>query len=427
MGLLPGLERTGAFGSTIRALIRSWAPSVVGAGYLLWWVFSPATRYGEPLLMLVYLLFAGMIALSARAPLVSYLLLLGVPILQLGWVLPPTTGSTWPMYLAACAVAFFAGLRENKWIRYLALPVGAASSALIAYLVVARGAWAIISTANGTVTQLPPWLEFLGLAVAAFLAYSAAWSIGVAIASLRVGRVLKAAETQLEEKDFELRLTLDRARISRDLHDALAHSLTVVVSQAEGALALQRAKPAVAEESLHNIATVGRAALVEVRRLVERINDDDPILSGNAVDDLETVADDLRSIGMDITIEVLGEPTSLAPAQDIAVFRIVQESLTNALKHAGPSSTVHVSLDWRDPGLAIVVTSSGDHPLIVDQGSGRGVGIAGMKERARLVGGWVTTSRKSATVFVLAAFIPVQPSLALSTADQAQGAQEAAV
>jgi signal transduction histidine kinase len=252
---------------------------------------------------------------------------------------------------------------------------------------------------------------FAWLLLAGFGIYAGAWALGVGVANVlkirSISRVLISAETRLEETDFELRLAQDRERISRDVHDALAHSLAIVVSQAEGALALRSVKPEVVGDSLRNIATVSRTALVDVRRLVEQIQEDDDVTTPKAtIADIDSLVTHMREIGMDASLRLLGNPVSLMPSQELAVYRIVQESLTNSLKHGGPTSTVTVVLDWRGPGLAVLVTSAGGTPLIKERADpDRGVGIAGMKERARLAGGWLTAELSDDGSFIVTAFL----------------------
>jgi len=208
------------------------------------------------------------------------------------------------------------------------------------------------------------------------------------------------------------------------VHDALAHSLAVVVSQAQGALALAATRPEVVEQSLRTIADVGRTSLVDVRHLVERIQQDaDDASPRETVHDLDRLATTMRDVGMTVTVRHLGDTGDLLPSQELAVFRIVQESLTNALKHSGSQSTVDVALDWRGPGLALLVTSSGDDPLVAARrGTGRGTGLVSMTERARLAGGWLTAELGDDGVFVVTAFVPTPEPLGVLQSWTEQGA-----
>lgn len=401
--------------------LQVWSAVALAVLYLLFWIVEINTTGTQWQSIFISLPLAAMIALSQRLPVVSFILLIVVPLCEILRVIPSGLNQVLPLYLGGCFVAFFVGLQSEGLFRYLAIPFGAIASALVAYLGVQSRAWLTMTTVGGdSSTGHPRWIEFFTVALAFFGLYTAAWAIGVALASLTLGRVLKAAESQLEETDFELRLQLDRARISRDVHDALAHSLTIVVSQAEGALALQAMRPEVAEESLRNIADVSRTALIDVRSLVERIQDDDLLTMKQTTADLESLAEHMTTIGMQTAIQILGEARILAPSQDVAVFRIVQESLTNTLKHSGALSSATVVLDWRENGLIVLVSSLGGTPLIVEAGPARGVGIEGMKERARLAGGWLTAVSAGENLFIVTAFIPLE---SVATGDRHTGPQ----
>jgi signal transduction histidine kinase len=392
-----------------------WAPPIVGVVYFVTWV---VTEWGRSVgsVAIVFAMFAVAIGIAKWQPLASLAILVLVPTLQiLGLVYPPS-GTSWPAYGAAALVAFLVGFSGPRRPRYLALVIGAVAVALFAYRLAlpsrAENSWSSW-TGMIAVGRLHPLQEdFLTLLLAGFGIYAAAWALGVGLANVahirRISRVLISAETRLEETDFELRLAQDRERISRDVHDALAHSLAIVVSQAEGALALRTAKPEVVGDSLRNIATVSRTALVDVRRLVEQIQEDDDVTTPKAtIADIEALITHLREIGMDASLRVFGDRAPLMPSQELAVYRIVQESLTNSLKHGGPTGTVTVVLDWRGPGLAVLATSAGGTPLIQERvDPDRGIGVAGMKERARLAGGWLTAGLSGDGSFIVTAFIP---------------------
>lgn len=409
-------------------VLRAWGAPALGAIYLVFWLIEIRANNWQLSTIMMALFLAVSIALSARQSLISFALLIVAPLSQLVYLFPGGADLILPICLGGCFIAFIAGIRSVGLTRFLAIPAGAIASIFVAYIAVRSRDWLTMTTISGdSVSGHPRWVEFGTLSLACFGLYTAAWAIGVAIASLTLGRTLKAAESQLEETDFELRLQLDRARISRDVHDALAHSLTIVVSQAEGALALQAARPEVAEESLRTIASVGRTALIDVRNLVERIQDDDVLTMKQTTADLPALAEDMRSIGLDTTVQILGEPKPLPPSHDITVFRIVQESLTNTLKHSGATSTATVALDWHNDGLTVLVSSvghsaaghssvshssAGPDPLIAEH-EARGVGIEGMKERARLAGGWLTATSAGENVFIVTAFIPVDAASSL--------------
>ena len=417
-------------------LARSkWVPLPIAAVYLALWIAGEAGRTDLVQKTVVFALFAFAIAFCALAPLVSLAVITAIPVLQLLGVLYPPTSTTWAAYFACGFVALMVGFIGEHWSRRAVLPVGIVVSLLFAVRLITPGTsdswvdWVSgsriafaeipgvvpIGAQDGPTYPFYPNREaFLSLVLGALVVYVGAWAIGVAMRGLlkvrAINHVLNAAEGRLEETDFELRLSQDRARISRDVHDALAHSLAVIVSQAEGAVALGGKKPQVIGEALGNIAAVGRTALLDVRGLVERIQEQDVTAASPRIADLDALIEHLRGIGMDVTFRVLGQPTPLSTSHELAVFRIVQESLTNALKHAGAPVTAHITLDWQGPGLAVLVTSRGAAPT--GHLAGRGVGIAGMKERARLTGGWLTAAPADDNLFVVTGYIPAAPATA---------------
>jgi signal transduction histidine kinase len=408
---------------TIPDDLRTWVPRlaapVAAAVFVLLWTVAEAGRGDLVENVVVFGLFGIAIGLSVWMPWTSVGVLTVVPALQLaGWIEPPGS-TTWPTYLAIAFVAFFAAFARSVAVRLVVLAAAGLASGLAA-----------IAMAVPTLARPYVWSSWVGggqgtktdvitLAASLFGAAAAAWAVGIFLSSVlrvrRIGQVLELTETRFHETDFELRLAHDRARISRDVHDALAHSLAVVVSQAQGALALSATRPEVVEQALRTIADVGRTSLVDVRHLVERIQQDtDDVTPRETLADLDRLTTTMRDVGMTVTLRHLGDAAELLPSQELAVFRIVQESLTNALKHSGSASTVDVALDWRGPGLALLVTSSGDDPLVAARrGTGRGTGIASMTERARLAGGWLTAELGDDGVFVVTAFLPTPEPIGL--------------
>lgn len=401
-----------------------WVPVAGAVIYLVLWIVGEAGRWALAEKTVVFVVFAIAIALSGFVPLASLSLIVAVPVLQFVGLMYPPTANSWPTYQAAGFVALVVAFSGEGIVRKLVLPVGVVTSVLFATRMMVpssqEGYWTSWIGGNSAyfISNYPHRENLITLMVGFFIFYLGMWALGIAGRSLlrerAIGRVLSTAETRLVETDFELRLAEDRARISRDVHDALAHSLAVIVSQAEGALALQAKKPKVAGDALRNIASVGRTALIDVRNLVERITltGDDDLASRPTIADLESLVTPLSEIGMDVSLRAIGEPGILSPSHELAVFRIVQESLTNALKHAGRESVARVTLDWQGTGLAVLVTSSSPSGEPQPQGT-RGVGIEGMKERARLAGGWLTAASSGDGVFIVTAFIPAQPSAVL--------------
>ena len=385
-----------------------WIPVAIAAVYLVLWSVGEAGRYPFP--YPVFGLFTIAIALSGWRPLISLSIITAIPIVHLFEVMYPPTANNWPAYMACGFIAFIIALGGEGLARRLVIPVGFVVSILFALRILVRWNYGfgdggfLSSSETATAT-------FLLVLFGSLIFYFGLWALGFGLRSLlkvrAMGHVLDEAEDRLHEADFELRLSQDRARISRDVHDSLAHSLAVIVSQAEGAIALGPQKPKVLSTALDNIVTVARTALVDVRALVERIHDQDVTAASPRIDDIGDLIEHLRSIGMSVTFRALGQPVPMPDSHELAVFRIVQESLTNALKHSGPPVSANVTLDWQGPGLAVLVTSRGSETQ--PESAERGVGIEGMKERARLAGGWLTAAPADDDFFIVTGYIPTAP------------------
>lgn len=204
----------------------------------------------------------------------------------------------------------------------------------------------------------------------------------------------------------------ERVRIARDMHDVVAHSLAVVVAQADGARYLGSKDPAAMDAALVTIATTAREALSDVRVLLAQLRhsqDDGP---QPTLVDLDRLFEQLRGSGLTITHDVSGTPLALGTGQQLAVYRIVQESLTNALRHAERDQDVTVHFGWTVHGLDLTISSAltparttrtGRTAIVAAPGAGHG--IAGMTERAALVGGHLTAGAVGAR-FVVHAWLP---------------------
>ena len=406
-----GRPTLGAMPFSLRRLRHAAAPAAAVV-YLVSWVLAEA---GRPDVdgILVVVLFAVAIGLANWMPSLSLGLVVAVPLLQALRLLVRPGSTTWPEYIAIAIVVGLVGAGRSGALRWSAVPVlGLASAAAAWAMAVPSSAeqdvWASWSgSRSGTRSDL----AFLALAIAG--ASGIAWAVGVAVgAAWRVGlarvRVVEA-ERETEATTAELVAEQERARIARDVHDSLAHSLAVVVSQAQGAAAITGAD-GLAAAALRDIAEVSRTALGDVRSLVERIQGSGQE-ARHGLADVPHLMEDMRELGMDADLEQHGTVGTLGTATAGSVHRIVQESLTNVLKHQGRTASVRVVFDWRGPGLGIVVSSRGDAPLVTLDGPGSGV--AGMRERARLSGGWLRAGAGDQPhEHVVTAWVPTRPTVA---------------
>ncbi len=375
--------------SFLRRRARHLLAPAAGAVYLVLWIVAEAGRSDLTGHVLVVSAFAVAIGLANWMPATALGLVVVVPLLQALHLLPGPQATTWPTYLAVAIVVGLVGAGRSGLLRWLAVPVLGLASAAAAWAMAVPTVADPDVWGNWTASRSGTRNDLVLLTLALAGASGIAWAVGVAVgAAWRIGlarvRVVEA-ERETEVTTAELRAEQDRARIARDVHDSLAHSLAVVVSQAQGAAAVAGPDGPTAT-ALRDIADVSRNALGDVRSLVERIQGSGPgAVHGLA--DVPDLVEDMRELGMQASFEQHGDPVSLGTAVGGAVHRIVQESLTNVLKHQGRTASARVVLDWRGAGLGIVVTSRGDAPLV--RLDGVGSGVDGMRERARLAGGWL--------------------------------------
>ncbi|SDT81011.1 sensor histidine kinase [Actinoplanes derwentensis] len=224
------------------------------------------------------------------------------------------------------------------------------------------------------------------LIVAATLA---AWSMGLMQRQQRAAVLDAQHRRRLAEQDSAMRARLatieERTRISQEMHDIIAHSLASVIAQAEGGRVAARADAIVAGPLFDRIAHIGREALTDVKRLLNSIDCDmqgDDFAQG--LRELPDLLGGVSAAGLDVTLEVAGEEQPLASGMDLAVYRVIQESLTNVLKHA-PQRRALLRLVWTPARLEVTVTS----PLAgAGGGSPReGRGLSGIRQRCSLFNG----------------------------------------
>ena len=185
----------------------------------------------------------------------------------------------------------------------------------------------------------------------------------------------------------------ERARIARELHDLVAHSLAVIVLQAQAADRVLDTDLASARRALEAIDTTGRVGLEELRRLLDLLvdqSDDDDLEPRPGLQRLDHLVETVRDAGLAVSVTVEGESRPLSPGVDLSAYRIVQEALTNTLKHAGRPASATVGLTYRPDAVDIRVVDSGT-PETRPPGSDLrpGHGLIGMRERAALFGGQI--------------------------------------
>ncbi|RFA16791.1 hypothetical protein B7R21_01365 [Subtercola boreus] len=315
-----------------------------------------------------------------------------------------------------------------RWLGFASTFVGAALATLYSVTIPALLTYATPSVIyqglraglNGELASVAEstLIVFTG-SVAVFIL---SWVLGVLTRAFSRSEASRAAQ-QTAESDRLLAeqaviVEQERNRIARDMHDIVAHSLAVVIAQADGArylyassgihhdrIADPRDGHDLVDESLSTIASTARGALADVRVLLGELRHNEPSGPQPGLSELDDLARQFGSTGLTVELRTSGITAPLGSPRELAVYRIVQEALTNALRHADRSEPVVVALDWGREELWLTVTSS--NPVAGgDAIAGSGHGIPGMIERATLAGG-VLAAAPRGTLFVVSAQLPV--------------------
>jgi signal transduction histidine kinase len=198
----------------------------------------------------------------------------------------------------------------------------------------------------------------------------------------------------------------ERTRIARELHDVVAHAVSVIVLQARGGRRVLDDDPADAREAFDTIEATGKQALVEMRRLLGLLRADDEELAlapQPSLGQLDRLAAQVREAGLPVEIAIEGDPVELPPGVDVSAYRIVQEALTNALRHAGPARA-HVLVRYGTDELELEITDDGPG---ASNGDGTGHGLLGIRERVAVYGGDLRAGVRAEGGFSLRARLPL--------------------
>ncbi|HEX7345455.1 MAG TPA: histidine kinase [Candidatus Limnocylindrales bacterium] len=241
-----------------------------------------------------------------------------------------------------------------------------------------------------------------------------AWLVGDAA---RIRRLYTAALEERagllarEREGRERRAVLEeRERIARDLHDVVGHHVSVIVVQAGGGLSAIDRQSEDARAALTAIAAAGRQALTDMRRLVAVLGSGQDVEPMPGLAQLDDLIAGVRSAGLPVELTIDGDSRPLDPALELSAYRIVQEALTNALKHGGTMATATIRYG-RDALEVIVEDETGGRPAAIGEGDHEGRGLVGMRERAAMLGGSVDAHATS-TGFLVAARLPYPAAVA---------------
>ncbi|MEV0288396.1 sensor histidine kinase [Kribbella sp. NPDC050820] len=241
--------------------------------------------------------------------------------------------------------------------------------------------------------------------------FAIGWLLGFALRQ-RTERTEAAEEraTRAErEREAAARVAVaeERGRIARELHDVVAHAVSVMVLQVGAVRHRMPLTDTEDRETLRNVEHAGRTALAEMRRLLSAMRQDGDeleLLPHPGLDNLDALADDVRAAGLPVKLEIRGEPFPLPPGLDLSAYRIVQEGLTNALKHSR-ASHAEVDVDYSATELLLEVRDDGPGGPSAEAGLGHG--LVGVRERVKIFGGDMTAGTARTGGFVLRARLPL--------------------
>ncbi len=238
------------------------------------------------------------------------------------------------------------------------------------------------------------------------------WLLGDVVRGRRIEaqRQAEARERALREREARLEAAAveERRHVARELHDVVAHAVSVMVIQAGAARQVLRTSPDQAEQSMLAIESVGRDAMTELRRFLGALSDDDEaagIAPQPGIQALPTLVDRVREAGLAASLETDGAPRPVPASLDMTVYRIVQEALTNALRYAREAATL-VRLSWEPDQLRVEILDDGP-ATAAGEGSGRG--LVGMRERAALIGGRLEAGPRIGGGYAVRAWLPLDP------------------
>ena len=370
-----------------------------GGGALLLLVFSLGTAaIGWWALFSVPMVAAG--ALCRVRPLAGVVVIGSLALLHVLVGIPVVLGDVMTFYAMFCAVAYGSAAVHA---------VGIAAGML--GVIVQATVWGLdaLRTQYGGVPEAV--VSFFGLMLVGTITIVAVW----ALANLQRARVRQLALTReraeqaVREREQRTALAVadERARIAREMHDVVAHSLSVIIAQADGGRFVAAQKPEQAAEVLGTIGETGRAALADMRSLLGVLRREDESSFGPqpGPEMLPDLVERVRGAGIAVDLEIDGRLDDLPQALGMSVFRLVQESLTNVLKHAGPGAAASVRLTRTAGQLVIEVLDDGQGTDPTSDGQGHG--LTGMHERMSVFGGTLQAGPLPSRGYRVRAVVPL--------------------
>jgi signal transduction histidine kinase len=357
-------------------------------------LIARAAHDGQPLIVLLVVPVLASILLRSTRPLVALVLALSAVV-----AIPDDRTIIWPV-----ALVLYTSASQRSWsLRRLALlALAVILTAIIAWL-----AWGHtrVGGANG----------LLAFTIAVTAQVGASIAFGLYIGARR--RVVEGLHERAERLDRERELLADRAvavervRIAQELHDVVAHNVSLMVVRAQGLGAIVEHEPV--KSATDGIADLGREAMTEMHRTLRLLRADGVAAElapqpGLAM--LEHLIEQTRAAGLDIELSIEGRPRALSQGIDLSAFRIIQEALTNVIKHARGART-HVTVLYGPEDLRLTITDNGHEthkPDDLREGWSEGHGLIGMRERASMFGGTLVATAGADRGFTVSATLPYE-------------------
>jgi len=372
---------------------------IVVAGVLLLltiWDVVEKSPFVGPVVAVIY---CAALAVRRLSPALAVIGVWTAALLQMA-VLIPATG----VDVAVLGVAYASAAYGGRTVRLVGLASAVVGGMLTAVYLTLSSRQSYFSPVGGGSHVL---VTLIAVAIGMVTLFGLSWTLGLLVRTVRQSREAKVqAEVAAQRAAYESAAEQERTRIARDMHDVVAHSLAVVIAQADGARYAGADSPKVQSDALGTISATARSALAEVRLLLTQLRQEETEGPQPSLDDLPGLIAGMRSAGLSIAESVSGTPVPLLQVTSLAAYRVLQEALTNALRHGDPTKTVGVDLLWEQQALHLRVRNA-VRPFTAVETSSAGHGIPGMRERAALAGGSLTagtTNDASGTYEVTAVF-----------------------
>ena len=379
---------------------RNWAfdialAAVVGAlGQLEAWTGGGSTHRQGPLAVqsLLYAVTAVLLVGRRWRPLTVLAAMVAVSIVEFAIVGSPEGFAV----ILAPIIATYTVANELPWRR---------SRWGLALIVILHVGWAGLDPMNDNLVEAGGSLVWIAPAVIAWLLGALARASRLNVEQRRANREQRALQAVAEERN----------RIARELHDVIGHSVSVMTVQASAVRRRLEPSQVVEREALQTVEAVGREALAEMRRMVgvlRRPEDGQDLQSPPGLAQVDRLAEQFRSAGLPVSLSVTGAARDLAPGLDLTAYRLIQEGLTNALRHARDLNGALVAIDYGKDQIELAVRDDGApaHGSAVNDAPADGNGLLGMRERVAVYGGSLVARQRPQGGFELVATLPVKPS-----------------